>query len=143
MAAAGAALTKEMIDTLLLAMWNSGAPMTNPVVVVNGFQKQALSGIYGYAPEDRNVGGVNVQQIETDFGTLGVMLDRHMPTTALLVADLAYIQPVILYVPEKGFLFREPLAKPGSADKAQIYGEIGLDYGPQKWHGKITGLAAS
>lgn len=142
-AAGTAALTKELVDGILLKMYDSGAPMTRPVIFVNGWQKQMLSGIYGYAPTDRNMGGVNVNQIETDFGTIGVVLARHMPTTALLVADVAYCKPVILFIPGKGFLFREPLAKSGSADKEQIYGEIGLDYGPELWHGKITGLTDS
>ena len=44
--------------------------------------------------------------------------------------------------PGKGFLFQEPLAKVGSADRTQIYGEIGLEYGSEAAHGKITRLAS-
>ncbi|WP_447006697.1 SU10 major capsid protein [Saccharothrix isguenensis] len=35
----------------------------------------------------------------------------------------------------------EPPAKTGSSDRAQIYGEICLEYRPDIAHGKITGLA--
>lgn len=142
-AAGSTALTKTHIDTLLSTMYANGAPFRNPVIFLNAFQKLAISNIYGYAPEDRNVGGVNINQIETDFGRFGVVLDRHMPAATVLLADLSFLAPVILEIPGKGFLFREPLAKVGSYDREQIYGELGLRYGPQIFHGKITGLTTS
>jgi hypothetical protein len=40
-------------------------------------------------------------------------------------------------------LFSEPLARTGSTDKAQIYGELSLEYGPEIAHGKITGLTTT
>lgn len=143
--AAGAlALSKTHIDSLLLSMWQNGAPIgPNTVIFANGFQKQALSHIYGYAPMDRNIGGVNIKQIETDFGLLGVVLDRAMPTDTLGVFDLGVCVPRLLNIPGKGFLFREPLAKTGASEKHQVYGECGLEYGPENFHGKITGLATS
>ena len=33
------------------------------------------------------------------------------------------------------------LAKIGASDRAQIYGEVGLEYGVEKHHGKIVNLA--
>jgi hypothetical protein len=30
------------------------------------------------------------------------------------------------------------LAKTGATDAVQIYGEIGLEYGPETYHGKIV-----
>jgi hypothetical protein len=142
-AAATTDLAKSQIDELLREMYASGAPFRNVVIFANALQKQRLSNIYGYAPEDRNIGGVNVQQIETDFGRLGVTLNRFMPAAQLLFAEVSVCRPVFLEVPGKGFLFREPLSKSGSADKEQIYGEIGLEYGPEQWHGSITGLTTS
>ncbi len=44
---------------------------------------------------------------------------------------------------EEGNFFLEPLAKSGAADKYQIYGQAGLDYGAEWYHGKITGLGTS
>jgi hypothetical protein len=40
------------------------------------------------------------------------------------------------------FLFVEPLAKEGAAEKFQIYGEVGLKYGNPNAHGKIVNIAA-
>lgn len=142
-AAGAAALTKELIDQLLRTMAANGSEFINPVIFVNAFQKQAISNIYGYAPEDRNVGGYNIKQIETDFAVLGIVWAPNVPAANLLVADLAFCAPVFLPVPEKGVLFYEELSKTGASEKGQIYGQLGLDYGPEEYHGTITGLATS
>lgn len=142
--AAGAAdLSKALIDELLRTMAASGAEFTNPVIFCNALQKQRLSNIYGYAPASRNVGGFNINQIETDFAVLGVIWAPHVPTSTLLIADLAYCSPVFLPVPDKGVLFYEELSKVGASERGQIYGQIGLDYGPEEYHGSITGLSTS
>lgn len=142
-AAGSADLSKSMIDNLLRTMAGNGAEFINPVVLVNALQKQRLSDIYGYAPQDRNIGGYNINQIETDFAVLGVVWAPQVPAATLLIADLAVCAPVFLPVPEKGVLFYEELSKTGAAEKGQIYGQLGLDYGPEEYHGTITGLSTS
>ena len=142
-AAGAAALSKPLIDQLLRTMASNGSEFVNPVIFVNAFQKQKLSDIYGYAPQDRNVGGYNINQIETDFAILGVVWAPNIPAATLLIADLSVCSPVFLPVPEKGVLFYEELSKTGAAEKGQIYGQVGLDYGPEEYHGTITGLATS
>jgi hypothetical protein len=142
-AASSAALSKDLIDQLLRTMAGNGAQFINPVIFCNAFQKQKLSNIYGYAPSDRNVGGVNINQVETDFALLGIIWAPYMPTSSILVADLSVCHPVFLPVPDRGLLFYEELSKDGASEKGQLYGQIGLDYGPEEYHGKITGLATS
>jgi hypothetical protein len=142
-AAGAAALSKAMIDQLLRTMAGNGSEFVNPVIFCNAFQKQKLSDIYGYAPQDRNVGGYNINQIETDFAILGVVWAPHVPAATLLISDLSVCSPVFLPVPEKGVLFYEELSKTGAAEKGQIYGQMGLDYGPEEYHGTITNLATS
>ena len=113
----------------------------------NAFQKQKLSSIYSsalsLAPRDRNYGGVNINTIETDFGEIGIVYSRHVPADDIVIADLAFCKPVFLDIPGKGHFFVEPLAQSGAAYKYQVYGEIGLEYGPEQFHGKITNLATS
>ena len=133
-------LTTSIVDDLVLSMFDSGAPLRMPVLLVNGYNKQQFSSLYGYAPEDRNIGGVNIQVIETDFAKLGIVVDRHVPADTVVLADVSVCAPVFLAIPGKGHFFVEPLAKTGAYDIAQLYGEIGLKYGPEKWHGKVTGL---
>ena len=142
-AGTAAPLTDTLINTLLRTMFDNGAAFRNPVIFVNSFQKQALSSIYAYAPESRNVGGVNIQMIETDFAPLGVVLDRHMPAGVLGVFDVSVCAPRFLAIPGKGHFFTEPMAKTKASDESQLYGEIGLEYGPETWHGKIVDLATS
>jgi len=143
LAAGSAQLTKTHLKTLLKAMFDGGAVFQNSVIIVNAYLKQALSEIYAYAPMDRNVGGVNIKQIETDFGLLGVQLNPFQLTSTLLVADMAFVNVVSQPVPGKGHMFYEELSKTGAAEKGQIYGQIGLDHGPSFMHGTITGLATS
>jgi hypothetical protein len=91
-----------------------------------------------YQETNRNVGGVNLQVIETDFGPLNIMVDTAMPADTLVFVSLEDCAPVILEIPGRGFLFVEPLAKTGSSERAQIYGEVGLKYGNERKHAKIT-----
>lgn len=142
-AAGAGALTKTLLDQLIRTMAGNGAVFRNAVIFCNAFQKQQISNIYGYAPEDRNVGGVNIKQIETDFAMLGIVWTPKIDTDTVLIADLSVCRPVFCPVPGKGVLFRDALAKSGASEAEQIYGQIGLDYGPEEYHGKITGLSTS
>ena len=144
-AAAGAALTKELLDQLYLSMAEKGAYFNNMVMLVGAKQKQALSAIYASQfganlPATRNVGGVNITEIETDFFKCGVVWNRFVPADAILLVDVAHLAPVFQAVPGKGVLFEEELAKTGASDKIQIYGQIGLAHGAAFLHGAITGL---
>lgn len=141
--ASSAALSKTLLDNLIREMATNGAVFENIVCFVNAYQKQRLSTVYGFAPEDRNVGGVNIQQIETDFAKIGVVYAPNVPTTTLLLADMNYVRPVLCPVPGKGYVFFEMLAQTAASQKGQIYGQIGLDYGPEEFHGTITNLLAS
>jgi hypothetical protein len=90
----------------------------------------------------RNVGGVAVETIITDFGTLNLVLDRQLPADALAVVSMEQVDPVFLNIPGKGVLFEKELPSSGSADKTQIYGEIGLKYGNEKAHAVARGFFA-
>ena len=146
-AGAAAALDQAKVEDALKQMADSGAPFEMPVIFANAFQKQKLSAIYSsalaLAPRDRNIGGVNITTIETDFGQVGIVFERHIPADDVLIADLAFLKPVFLDIPGKGHFFVEPLAQTGAAYKYQVYGEIGLEYGPEQFHAKITNLATS
>ena len=112
-------------------------------------QKLALTKAYAsaYGKADpfagsRNVGGVAMNTIVTDFGTLNIKIDRALPADAIAVTSLEQIDPLFLSIPEKGVLFEEQLAKTGASEKTQIYGEIGLKYGNEASHGVLRGLFA-
>ncbi|MFA5423357.1 MAG: DUF5309 family protein [Phycisphaerae bacterium] len=136
------ALTLAHINALLLEMSANGAEFENMVLFCNGFQKQAISNLFGYAPEDRNVGGVNVKQLETDFCQLGVVWAPQMKTDTILVADMAKVS--LVFCPWKGQLIADvPEAVTTAKEGGFLYTQVGLDYGPEEMHGTITGLTTS
>ena len=138
--AATNSLTKTIVDSLFKLMFNNGATFTDVVLFAGADVKVQISEIYGFAPQDRNIGGINIKQIETDFGTMGVALDPDVPNGTLAAYDLAYISPVFQTVPGKGNLFYEPLAKTGASEKGQVFGLIGLDHAPAFLHGKVINI---
>lgn len=143
--AGSSALTLAMIKDLVRSMADNGAPFDKPVMLAGSKKIQEISDLYKaddkFTSHERDIGGVAVKTVLTDFVELGVIWAPAMPHDAVIIADMAYIAPVFLPVPGKGFLFYEELSKKGAAEEGQIYGQIGLDYGPEAAHGKITGLA--
>lgn len=141
--AKGAELSREMLQTLWREMYNNGAAFNNPVMWVGARSKQLTTDLFAYAPSSRNVGGVNIQVLETDFGNIGISLNKFIPADSILVAEMSAVDSVFQPVPGKGNFFLEELAKKGAADEAMIFGQWGLDHGPGFLHGAITGLATA
>ncbi|PZM91287.1 MAG: hypothetical protein DIU79_12995 [Actinobacteria bacterium] len=139
-------LTEDMVLNLLQMVWESGGIMESETATLmcGAWQKRQLTKIFitdrNYQETSRNVGGVNVQVIETDFGRLNLMLNRHMPADTVAVVSLEQCAPVYHEIPGKGHFFAEPLALTGAYERTQLYGEVGLMYGNERTHGKITGL---
>jgi len=144
-----AALTQEdVLDLMQLAWENGGIQESETRTLICGASvKRQLTKLFitdvKYEEASRNVGGVNLQTFETDFGRTNVMLDRYVPADTLLVVSLEECKPRFLEIPGKGHFFAEPLAKTGASEKVQIYGEIGLDYGNQLKHGKIVNIGVA
>jgi hypothetical protein len=114
------------------------------MIFCGAYQMQKLSEIYGIAPRDRTVGGVAVGSLLLDIvGQVGVVWTPKLTASTLLLADVAVCKPVFLPVENRGVLFYEELDGGGAVELGQIYGQIGLDYGPEEFHGKITSLATS
>lgn len=140
-----AALSKAFLNAAYKAAYDAGADFTDMVLICNSGVKQNLTDIYNAQtgfnlPATRTVGGMNLMQIDTDFGTLSIVLSRFIPTDVLLGADISCIRPVEQDVPGKGNFFREPLSKTGAAEEYQIFGQIGLDHGPAWKHFKIINI---
>jgi len=143
------AVSKTLVDATLQAAYDNGgiSEQATATLLCNSAQKRAITTAYVTAGNyvqkilTGNIGGVRVDQIDTDFGTLNVMMDRQMPQNQLAIVSMEMCQPVFLEIPGKGHFFSEPLARTGSADKVQIYGETGLAYGNEKAHAKIVNLA--
>lgn len=140
-----APLSKALLDQLFREMANAGAYFKQMVLFCGAYQKQAITNLYASQFKanmntTQTIGGMNIQEIETDFCKMGVVWDRFMPSDSILVADVAYIAPVFQVVPGKGIMFEEPLAKVGASERIQLYTQVGLAHGAAFMHGSITGL---
>lgn len=137
-------VTVDTVYDLMQKAWESGGIQVSETrtLIVGPAGKRRLSKLFirdvNFQETSRNVGGVNLQTVETDFGRCNIMLNRYMPGNKMAVCSLEDLKPAFLEVPNKGHFFAEPLAKTGASDKVQIYGEIGLNYGLERKHAVLT-----
>ena len=138
-----AALTADDVQDVLQKVWETGGIQESETrtIIVGPALKRAVTRAFTNparpALVERNVGGVNLTTIDTDFGSCNVMLDRFVPEGSLLVVSLEQLTPCFLEIPGKGVFFAEPLARTGATDRVQVYGEIGLQYGSERAHGHL------
>ena len=137
-------LTKDEILDLFQKVWDNGGIQESETrtVIVGSAMKRILTKLFitdvQYREQERNVGGVSLKTFETDFGSANIMLNRYAPEKTIIVCSLEQCAPRFLEIPGKGHFFAEPLAKTGASERYQLYGEIGLQYGNEKAHGKLT-----
>lgn len=139
--ASSAALDSSMVSELLVKMAENGAPFRNLCIVARPTYIDQLNALYGFAPQDRNVGGVMLNQIFTTYGPVSLIWSNAAPASTLIIADLAFIKPVVM--PHKGgedILLKE-FTDGASAEKGYLEGYISVDFGHESLHGKIYGLA--
>lgn len=84
--------------------------------------------------------GVQVYDVILPLGVVHVALGEFIPEGTAFLFNFDVIGPVEQPTPGMGNFFLEPLAKNGAGTKYQLFGQIGLDHGPEWMHAKITGL---
>lgn len=94
-------------------------------------------------PASREINGIALSSVVTPLGVVYLYLGECLPSGTALLLNLNVIAPVYQPVPGKGNFFLEPLAKTGAGEKYQLFGQIGLDHGPEWFHGKFTGIATT
>ena len=124
------------------------APVDNLVLMARGenvmqLNADALQNKMTVVPSSRVVNGIAIDTLVTPFGNIGIMVNNFLPKGVAVAVNPSVCAPVFCDVPNKGNFFLEPLSKDGACDKYQIYGQLGLDYGAEHYHGKITGLKDS
>lgn len=147
-------VTVDFVNTLIQNIFDNGGLTQGETrtLFVPSIQKTKLTKAYATAygsnvngaigmTTGHTVGGVAVDHITTDFGSLNLVVERALPKDCIVAVSMEQVDPVFLSIPNKGVLFEEALAKTGSADKTQIYGEIGLAYGAEHSHGVLRGLS--
>lgn len=92
-------------------------------------------------PAAREVNGIKLDRVITPLGEVYLRLGEHLPAGTALLLNFDVIAPVFQPVPGKGNFFLEELAKTGAGAKYQLFGQIGLDHGPEWYHAKFTGIS--
>ena len=90
----------------------------------------------------RDINGLALDKVLTPLGTVYLHTLKYLPTGTIVLFDPSVMGPVEQLVPEKGNFFLEELAKTGAGTKKQIFGQIGLDHGPEWYAAKITNISA-
>jgi hypothetical protein len=147
-AAAGKGLGLWLVADAIKAVYDANAPTSGLVLLVDAttlFQlnADAKDNDLTIVPNSREVNGISISTLITPMGEIGIRLGECLPAGTVLIVNPSVCAPVHQPVPGKGNFFREPLAKTGAQDAEQIYGQLGLDYGAEWYHAKITGLSTS
>lgn len=141
-AAGSAYLSQTFINALMKKMVDAGALMQNVVCLCNSFQRQKIGSLYEYVPMSRSEGGSQIQRVYTDFGEFTILYDPNVPVAELYFVEMSVIRIVICPVNGK-YIVIEDKSTDGASYSKQVYMQASVDYGPEEYHGKITGLLYS
>ena len=144
--AAGKPLTVWMLADALKVIYGSNAP-TNGLVVwldaISMFQLNADAQMNGntIVPASREVNGISLSKVLTPLGEVNLYLGEFLPAGTAGIFNFDVIYPVEQMTPGKGNFYLDALGKTGAGEKYYIFGQTGLDHGPEWYHGKITGIS--
>lgn len=136
------------IADMVKKVYESNAPTTGlclwcDAVTMFQINADAVQNGLTVVPAAREVNGISLSSVITPIGVVYLYLGECLPAGTALLLDLDVIAPVGQPVPDKGNFFLEPLSKVGAGEKYQIFGQMGLDYGPEWYHGKFTGISTT
>jgi len=134
-------LTEEHILDVMQDIWNAGA-QGQYFAFVNATEKRIINKLLADGKNTRliaeageNMLGVKVNGVDTDFGTVYFVLNRHMPNGQILFVDLDLVEIAQLRAP-----FYEDLAKTGDYSKGHVLAENTIKLLNTKAGGKIVGI---
>lgn len=144
--AEGKALDIWLINDLLEKIRDNGGDISNLVIWANTVNINQINGSaveYGMelGKAYSNEFGIQVRDLLLPIGKTRIALGEFVPEGTVFAFNFDVISPVEQPTPSKGNFFLEELAKTGAGEKYQLFGQIGLDYGNELYHGKITGLS--
>ena len=116
--------------------------MAHPVHIMQLNADASANGLT-IVPAAREVNGIKIDQVVTPFGSIGILANARVAKGTALIINPAICAPVDMPVPGKGNFFLEELAKVGAGVKYQVFGQTGLEHGPEWYAGKITGLSTA
>lgn len=140
-------LTKAIFEAALKDMMGNGAFSLGETIYAFGDAAQVENLVDLYKsdtqlPASRDVVGVAVRTIVTTWANVEVVYEPDMNAGEIMIIRPEFCRVVCMPIPGKGLIFAEPLAHAGSSEKHQIYGELGIDYRHEVYHGLIDDLNA-
>lgn len=137
-----------LINDLLEKIRDNGGDISNLVIWANTVNINQINGSaveYGMelGKAYSNEFGIQVRDLLLPIGRTRIALGEFVPAGTVFAFNFDVISPVEQPTPNKGNFFLEELAKTGAGEKYQLFGQIGLDYGNELYHGKITGLSTN
>ena len=136
------------VAEMVKKVYESNAPTTGlclwcDAVTLFQINADAVQNGLTVVPAAREVNGISLSSVVTPIGVVYLYLGECLPAGTALLLDLDVIAPVGQPVPDKGNFFLEPLSKVGAGEKYQIFGQMGLDHGPEWYHGKFTDISTT
>lgn len=142
----GAPLTYWLVAEGLKSIHDQGARTDNIVLGVDAttllqLNYDAGKNNYTIVPNGRDVNGLRITTVVTPLGEVGVALLDSLPESTAMLFDPTIMAPVFQPVPGKGNFFLEQLSKTGAGETYQIFGQVGLDHGPEWMSAKFTNIS--
>lgn len=130
------AVTEDHIKQVMRNLWNQDLAEGQYYALVNADIKEQIDNIYkdrySYQHKTTNFGLV-VDSIETNYGTVNIVLSKHVPANKAIFFNDAYLN--LVYLREPAF---EPLAKTGDSVKGQVIAEATLKVASPKAVAVVT-----
>lgn len=144
----GKALTYWDVCDTIKAIQDQNAPTDNLILGVDAvtllqINADATQNNLTIVDRGRTINGINIVEYLTPMGRIGIANLKYLPSGTAVLFNPSVIAPVHQLVPGKGNFYEEELAKLGAGTRYQIFGQVGLDYGPEWYHGKITGISTT
>ncbi len=137
-----AALTeKDIMDRMQACFEDVGLDNMPKTLICGGWVKRKITSFYApYARMTRaeKTGGVIIDQIDTEFGTLDVMLNSWASPS-----DLWFLNTNMIEIGPLRPFEQTVLAKSGDKDKAQILGEYTVKVKNDKCHGRLYSISTT
>lgn len=139
------ALTVWDVAEAIKVIHDGNAPISDLVLWVDPvalfhLNKDAELRNTNIVPSSRVINGLQLQTLLTPLGAIDIYLGQFLPAGSVGLFNPSVVGRVEQPVPEKGNFFMEELAKTGAGAKYQIFGQVGLDHGPEWYHAKIVGI---
>lgn len=146
--ACGKSLSFLLVCEALKSIQESNGDITNIVLGLDSTSRlqlnaDAVANGLTIVESGRDINGIMVDKVLTPLGTVYLKDLKYLPAGTTVFFDPFIMAPVEQMVPGKGNFFIEELAKVGAGTKKQIFGQIGLDHGPEWYSAKITGLSTA